>query len=110
MPGIRCEVYGFNGQCVERYLESANIPCSSVRSWEQRRRLRLRTGTFAMVKTSINREILQRPQPMCSRMSCMLRFNLLQPVTSLAREFSRWARASDNNLFKLFRYTNRRLT
>lgn len=40
----------------------------------------------------------------------VVRFGLLQPVTALAREVSRWNKAFDKKLFRLVSYINSTLT
>lgn len=93
-------------QCFERYLDVANIARAKLKT-ASTPSLDERTiadsdfeelGELSSIAAEVFMNIL------CA--ARMVRFGILQLVTSLAREVSRWNRACDKMLFRVARYIN----
>lgn len=87
--GICGEMHRFMEQCVERHVESANMS-----------RSKLKAGTAPSLEVrNLSDEGLEHPGTAIAAISCMLRSYpgsfFLQPLTSLVRKVSRWARACE---------------
>lgn len=109
IPGLRCEMTGFMEQCVEGNLELASIPRAKLNA----------ASTPSLEERSIASKDFEGPDYVSSIATKVLmnilyaarvdRLDLLQSVTALAREVSRWNRTCDKQLFRLGCYINSRL-